>query len=766
MAEKNKTTALLLCSWFGKVNLMKMLLQDGVSANVVDRQKRSALHFASYAGHAECVELLILYGADVNSWEQKKGVTPLHCAASMGHLNCLRILIQHGSRVNEGLEKRSPLHYAVQNLASDCIKELLENGAIPNTPQVYSETPLHVASTLGNSSAIKLLLQYGAAVNVQSGREKLTPLHLASEQGDVESTRLLIEAGAALNSINAKHQTPLHLAALSQCSETLNLLLTKGANPNAPDIDGRTPLHCSTVNVQRSCECVRLLLSAGADPNRSDIFGYTPMHLAALNEFSNCIILFLQYGGDVTAKTKGGVTVLNFIIKKTPEVIPKYIARFDNSIRLNEHDLGDVDCQLKLDLRILVPRMGNQETSLLVNFIEVGHKEILQHPLCETFLHLKWRQIRKFFTFSLVYHALFVVLFSAYIIGVYLKFCPSFRKANVVSACDAGDEVILVGYLVLFLNTLLLFKECFQILHSWRVYVREWENWLQWAIIVSVYCCVQPLYQMNIREYVYTWQHHVAAIGIFLAWVELMMNVGRFPTFGLYIQMFTRVSINFSKFMLAYFCLFIAFSLSFGVIFPNYPAFKDLKWVLIKVIIMMSGELEYEDVLFGNVEVKYPYTAHLAYLIFVLLVTVILTNLLVGLAVSDIQGLQKTADLERLVRQATLIAHLESMLFSKLLRWVPPKVMLILHKNALLLKSQRDFTLDIRPNDPREDKLPKHLIEGAYGLVLSRKDRSKRKSLKKYVYSPPSSRASIRRYGSLKKEYKFRDDQESGFGSK
>lgn len=109
----------------------------------------------------------------------------------------------------------------------------------------------------------------------------------------------------------------------------------------------------------------------------------------------------------------------------------------------------------------------------------------------------------------------------------------------------------------------------------------------------------------------------MAAIVIFLVWVELMMLVGRFPIFGLYVQMFTTgkfdhhqlsfsparpgvsnllidslsVAVNFSKFLMAYCCLLIAFGLSFGVLFPNYPAFEYIPLALLKTVIMMAGKL-------------------------------------------------------------------------------------------------------------------------------------------------------------------------------
>lgn len=203
------------------------------------------------------------------------------------------------------------------------------------------------------------------------------------------------------------------------------------------------------------------------------------------------------------------------------------------------------------------------------------------------------------------------------------------------------------------------------------------------------------------------WEHHVAAIVIFLVWLELMMLVGRFPIFGLYVQMLTKVAVNFGKFLMAYCCLLIAFSLSFGVLFSNYPAFK-VPWAFFKTIMMMSGELEFEDIFYSEdnkYPVQYPVTAHAMFFAFVILVTVILTNLLVGLAVNDIQGLQASAGLDRLSRQAELVSRLESLFFSKLLRRFPPRLLAICQRSALLRTSRWRLQFCIKPNDPREHRV-------------------------------------------------------------
>lgn len=149
----------------------------------------------------------------------------------------------------------------------------------------------------------------------------------------------------------------------------------------------------------------------------------------------------------------------------------------------------------------------------------------------------------------------------------------------------------------------------------------------------------------------------------------------------------------------------MAFALSFCILFSNYQAFDNVPLSILKTFVMMIGELEFEDMFYPRDNPDnyyYPVTTQLVFFTFVILVTIILMNLLVGLAVSDIQGLQASAGLNRLTRQAELVARLEGLLFSKLLKKAPPKILGFLRREALLRTSQYNLQLCIKPNDPRE----------------------------------------------------------------
>jgi hypothetical protein len=104
-----------------------------------------------------------------------------------------------------------------------------------------------------------------------------------------------------------------------------------------------------------------------------------------------------------------------------------------------------------------------------------------------------------------------------------------------------------------------------------------------------------------------------------------------------------------------------------------------------------------------------------------MLVVIVLMNLLVGLAVSDIQGLQKSAGLDRLVRQSRLIARMESIVFSAWFNFLPLTAKNFLQQNVLLIPSTYNRVFTCRPNDPRDDRFPKEIKEGILKVLVCNK---------------------------------------------
>lgn len=153
-------------------------------------------------------------------------------------------------------------------------------------------------------------------------------------------------------------------------------------------------------------------------------------------------------------------------------------------------------------------------TLLGVLWFQVGRKDILKHPVAETFLFLKWRRIRKFFVLSFIYHALFISLYSLFILR---KFTYSFTKSYKYFVCFLlwsfiyFSEIFLceevtcnvpsylrpVQYLILLLNLCFLLKEIFQAFLDWSAYIRQWENWLQILIIIGVFLCTVSYFDFN-----------------------------------------------------------------------------------------------------------------------------------------------------------------------------------------------------------------------------------------------------------------------------
>lgn len=130
-------------------------------------------------------------------------------------------------------------------------------------------TPLEVALRLGDYSITRLLLEHGADPELRSnGLFRPRALHKAALYHSPLAVKILVEYGAAVNAQMDDGSTALHRACRvspdreeSESVEIVEFLLDQGADASLRQQDGFLPLHEAVCSGQR--EIVRLLLSTG-----------------------------------------------------------------------------------------------------------------------------------------------------------------------------------------------------------------------------------------------------------------------------------------------------------------------------------------------------------------------------------------------------------------------------------------------------------------------------------------------------------------------
>jgi len=110
-----------------------------------------------------------------------------------------------------------------------------------NTRNDSGQTPLYWACELPTPEIAKLLVQFGADMNIAELTGGFTPLHLTAFIGNEPLAAYLIENGADIARRNNSGGTALHFAAKNNSVNIVTLLLKAGADPLAKDDKGNTP---------------------------------------------------------------------------------------------------------------------------------------------------------------------------------------------------------------------------------------------------------------------------------------------------------------------------------------------------------------------------------------------------------------------------------------------------------------------------------------------------------------------------------------------
>ena len=337
-----------------------------------------------------------------------------------------------------------------------------------------------------------------------------------------------------------------------------------------------------------------------------------------------------------------------------------------------------------------------KEMVVISRFLEFHQKNLLTAPVAESYLHLKWLRIKKFFFFNVLLYSLYLVSLSTLIVWTSYA-----RNLGDERHCSGRDDVALLCnetrqcvrtyadfpaevnhpwkipwfllYSISVVSTLVFAaRELVQVASNIVKYFRSKENWLELGAIVSSLAYQSILVAVPFSPNIcccQTPEPLFGAAAIFLGWIEMSLLIGRFPSIGIYTYMSTQVIRQTIKFFSVYLTTLIAFAMCFSVLLPKSEIFESPVTSFIKVLVMMIGELDFNEYFtwdaVNSAGTSYSNViTQIIFIMFLILVSMIISNLVIGLTVNNLRELFKIAGIYRLGKTLLQIQDTESIIIN------------------------------------------------------------------------------------------------------
>lgn len=213
MKAANGFTPLILASYLGKVELVKVLLNHPhkkPDLNRKDSDGWTALMWASFLCHTDIVRLLLSEGADPTISTDTDGWTAIILATRRNNNDIVKLL--------------------VSKIAIDSLKRTDEN----NFTLLHHAVDLAIEDSEKTTTLLTLSEKLDALKDARN-KNDMAPIHIAAAKGFLSHVKLLfllkvdIEASTRPALANYKNATPLYLAAIHNHHEVVKYLLSVGA---------------------------------------------------------------------------------------------------------------------------------------------------------------------------------------------------------------------------------------------------------------------------------------------------------------------------------------------------------------------------------------------------------------------------------------------------------------------------------------------------------------------------------------------------------
>ena len=127
----------------------------------------------------------------------------------------------------------------------------------------------------------------------------------------------------------------------------------------------------------------------------------------------------------------------------------------------------------------------------------------------------------------------------------------------------------------------------------------------------------------------------------------------------MYVNMLSKVMMTVLNFFASYVWHFLGYAIAFHVLLPGSGPFALFTDSFIKVMTMLMGEYDYNVNFVQNPETSY--VAKAVFAVFVVDMSVVLMNLVLGLAVSDIEELRRNSAVRRMMQETSGVDFMENL---------------------------------------------------------------------------------------------------------
>uniref|UniRef100_A0A8W7MUE8 Ion transport domain-containing protein n=1 Tax=Anopheles arabiensis TaxID=7173 RepID=A0A8W7MUE8_ANOAR len=680
-----------VCRTQSEIYLLQLL-------NEKDDAGCSPLHYASREGHIRSLENLIRLGACINL-KNNNNESPLHFAARYGRYNTVRQLLdsEKGTFIinesdGEGL---TPLHIASQQGHTRVVQLLLNRGALLHRDH-NGRNPLHLAAMSGYRQTIELLHSVHSHLLDQVDKDGNTALHLATMENKPNAVILLLSLGCKLLH-NYMDMSAIDYAIYYKYPEAALAMATHEERSSEVMALKSDKHPCVTLaliaSMPRVFEAVQDNCITKANCKKDSKSFYIRYSFSCLQ----CPALYAQ----MDARTGEAVQI------SKPIPLPALNIKYSfHAYQKSQEGIAEMRKTLN------DPKWRPQPLHVVNAMVAHGRVELLAHPLSQKYLQMKWNSYGKYFHLAnLLFYSVFlffVTLFTSqlmrnatpightdgnhtqaagtpvdsgqhilalrstiarskgYNLGTVANVSSSVAPPTIEEQMEVTTTTLVSGIGIIIYIVVNALRELVQVYQQKWHYLLEPNNFISWILYTSALIMIWPMFSSGMC---FSINYSAASITVFLSWFNLLLFLQRFDQIGIYVVMFLEILQTLIKVLIVFSILIIAFGLAFYILLSkvsepqvNHLSFSSIPMSLVRTFSMMLGEMDFVGTYVQPYHVgdlPFPFPSFVILCLFMILMPILLMNLLIGLAVGDIESVRRNAQLKRLAMQVVLHTELE-----------------------------------------------------------------------------------------------------------